>query len=98
MKTPLFQVRVGKEQRERWIKVAGDQAENASAWAREGLDVWATVCSKARELKLEPRELVERALEVHGRHRAAVELVLASDLPAAVKQRLLRVLSPGDAG
>jgi hypothetical protein len=94
MKTTTFQFRVTEAQRRRWRHVAGDQDEKESAWARDGLDAYSILCTKAAELDMNPHDLLTEALELHAQHRATVELLLASDLPAPVKERLLRVLSP----
>ena len=96
VKRSTFQLRVSDDrQRQRWQATAEAQAESESSWARDGLDAWVMVCTRARELGSNPRELLDAALEDHVRARAAVsEIAGSKSLSETEKDRLLRILAP----
>jgi len=97
-KRGTFQFRVTDDrQRDRWQASAREQAQSESKWARDGLDGWATVCARAVELAVNPRELLEAALDAYVRVRATVaELEGAKSISDGDRSRLLRVLAPSE--
>jgi hypothetical protein len=69
-KEDRFEFRTTTDQRERWKLEAEEQGQDASAFARDALDAWMKICARARELGMEPRDLLAvRVLGPEGRRR-----------------------------
>jgi len=97
-KREQFQFRATKTDQEPWRKSAEAMHQDNSDWARNGLDAWVTVCDRARDLGVNPQDLIKAALEDHARVRAAVAELLAARSPMSkVEARVLRVLAPLEA-
>jgi hypothetical protein len=89
-----FQFRTTSEQRAPWAQSAHDNGQTESEWARDALNAWVHVCTRAAELGTNPQALLEAALDDNARIRAAiVELEHARSL-STTEDRVLRVLSP----
>jgi uncharacterized protein (DUF1778 family) len=69
-KDDRFEIRTTGDQRDRWKLAAQEQGQDASAFARDALDAWTKICARARELGMEPRDLLAvRVLGPEGRRR-----------------------------
>lgn len=106
MADPLepFQVRVGRDQRDRWratVAACGaagwEDLRDESKWLRSGLDAWSEICEVGIRAGLAPGELVARLLQQHERSAALVaELEAAHGKRAltADEDRIFRALAP----
>lgn len=90
------QFRAPGDKKERWEQAAGAAGESFSKWAREGLDAWIDVGTRAGELEVNPHSLLTEALENHGRVMAAVAELRGVKTLSKTEERLLRILAPAE--
>jgi len=88
------QFRAPGDKTERWEQAADAAGVSFSKWAREGLDAWIDVVTRAGELEVDPRTLLAEALENHGRVMAAAAALRGTKTLSKTEERLLSILAP----
>jgi hypothetical protein len=91
-----IQFRTPADKKERWERTANGLKQSFSEWARDGLDAWVDVSTRAAEVGMEPRILVAEALADQLRVRSALAELRESKTLSPMEERLLRILAPAE--
>jgi hypothetical protein len=90
------QFRTPADKKERWERSANDLEQSFSEWARDGLDAWVDVSTRAAEVGMQPRILVAEALADQLRVRSVLAELRTAKTLSAMEERLLRILAPAE--